>query len=301
MNMKIANYKNKLINSTYNYLSMKLPKLTNKQQEIIKLLYRFRFLNRIQVQALMGHKDYKTINMWLKDLRQKQYIEWIYSTHYAERTKPAIYYLGINGIRYLKTLKSDDDSPAYPLEELRKRYRESFRSLTFIDRCQMLADCCLTLRQDSTEKKYYFYETEADYLRENSYYHFLGDSEFIHPQLSFSLEKQTGKEESVTTRSFLLEIFDATLPRYRVKKRLSNYVEYLDSGDWECDTVDELPIILLVCPRTSDLIYAKRRTRGLIANTWEYDDEGRKNIHIQFSTVEELKKHGVIGEIWEEA
>ena len=81
---------------------MKLPKLTMKQQEILELLYRYRFLNRIQIQTLMGHKDRKTISLWLRVLRQKQYIEWIYSTDFAERTKPAIYYLGLNGIRFLK-------------------------------------------------------------------------------------------------------------------------------------------------------------------------------------------------------
>ena len=55
-----------------------LSKLTNKQKEILKLIYQYRFLNRIQIQALMGHKDYKTINVWLKDLRQNGYVEWIY-------------------------------------------------------------------------------------------------------------------------------------------------------------------------------------------------------------------------------
>ena len=40
---------------------MKLPKITTKQEEILALLYRYRFLNRIQIQTLMHHKDHKTI------------------------------------------------------------------------------------------------------------------------------------------------------------------------------------------------------------------------------------------------
>ena len=111
---------------------MKLPKLTKKQAEILTLLYTYRFLNRIQIQALMNHKDKKTINIWLKDLTEKNYIHRIYSTHFLEKTKPAIYYLGINGIRQLKTCAQEavDDAgkvtyaPTYPIEELRKRYRE---------------------------------------------------------------------------------------------------------------------------------------------------------------------------------
>lgn len=94
----------------------KPPKLTKKQQEIVKLLYRFRFLNRIQIQAFLGHKDPKTINLWLRDLRAKGYVEWIYSTHFAEKTKPAVYYLGLNGVRYLRTLtgtSKDEDGETY--------------------------------------------------------------------------------------------------------------------------------------------------------------------------------------------
>ena len=100
--------------------------------------------------------------------------------------------------------------------------------------------------------------------------------------------------------NYKLEIFDATMPRYRIKKRLSNYVEYLDDGEWESDSGDDRPpIILLVCPRTSDLIYAKRRTRGLITDIWEHDDDDRP--HIRFATFKELQLHSVVEEIWEEA
>lgn len=123
-----------------------LPKLTKKQQAILKLLYKYRSLNRIQIQAFLGHKDPKTINLWLKDLRAKGYVEWIYSMHFAEKTKPAIYYLALNGVRYLRTLtkKNEDEDgtavmlPLYPPEELRKRYKEPTRSKTYIDRCVRL-------------------------------------------------------------------------------------------------------------------------------------------------------------------
>jgi hypothetical protein len=254
----------------------------------------------------MNHKDYKTINLWLKDLKEKQYIEWIYSTHFAEKTKPAIYYLGINGIRYLKSFNDEAiDYIAYPIEELRKRYRDSTRSQTYIDRCILLTDCCISLEQARDEENFpnswYFYETEADYLGD-SFYHFMADSELIRPLLCFSKEQYEGGGDTDTVDSYLLEVFDATMPRYRIKKRLSNYVEYLDDCDeWRdgADT-DKLPIILLVCPRTSDLIFAKRRTRGLMAEIWEYDDRDRP--HIRFTTTEKLKEKGVSAqEIWENA
>ena len=276
-----------------------LSKLTRKQQEILGLLYTFRFLNRIQIQAMMHHKDYKTINMWLKDLRKNGYVEWIYSTHFAEKTKPAVYYLALNGIRHIR------EQYSHPIEELRKRYRESTRSLTYIDHCILIANCCLALEQardksDPAIHTWNFYETEAVFIEE-SYYHFLLKSESIRPNLCFSMEVYEGMNEPVSEKSYLLEIFDATLPRYRVKKRLTDYITYLDDegGIWKEETdTTTLPIILLVCPRISDLIYAKRRTRGLLSDIWDKDEE---RPHVRFTTIEQLRVSGVLGNIWEEA
>src|SRR6266568_5498457 len=129
---------------------MKLPKTTKKQQAILELLYTYRFLNRIQIQSLMGHKDYKRINAWMKDLREKYYVEWLYSTDFLEKTKPAIYYLGLNGIRYLKATGD------YPPEELHKRYRDKDRAESFIDHCTLIGGCCAELKAKSSKRIAYY-------------------------------------------------------------------------------------------------------------------------------------------------
>src|SRR5665213_3038168 len=175
---------------------MKLPKITNKQVEILELLYRYRFLNHIQIQTLLGHKDRKTINLWLKDLREKQCVEWIYSDHFLEKTKPAIYYLSSNGIRNLKTLQGDDDSAVYQPEELHKRYKEGERSRIFIDRSILVAGCCVALEVQSGNS--YTCITESDYLDQYSDYHFLIEHEKLRPNLC--ILKQTGR----ITTNFLL-------------------------------------------------------------------------------------------------
>lgn len=280
---------------------MNLPKLTKKQQQIIKLLYSHRFLNRIQIQAFLEHKDYKTINLWLRDLRAKQYVARIYSTHYAERTKPAIYYLGINGIRYLTSLASDN----YPVTELRKRYKEATRSQSYIDRCLLLADCCVALEQAHTPKtgtrpeSWYFYETLDTYIS-GGYYHFITDEDLIRPHLCFARLLDDNADEPRTEKSFLLEAFDTNLPRYRIKKKLDNYLKYLDEVDWSGETSnDPIPTLLFVCPQTTDLIYAKRRMRGLLANDYEYDEENRPEVC--FITTDKLRETGIRGGGWERA
>lgn len=260
--------------------------------------------------------------MWLRDLRAKGYVEWIYSTHFAEKTKPAIYYLNLNGVRYLRTVtrknKADDseitESPAYPPEELRKRYKEPTRSQTFIDRCVLIADCALALeREDAAneakdKKLRYYYQTEADYLLNRSYYHFvldIGDG-LIRPNLIFCQDKisKDGKEEE-TLESYILEIFGPTLPRYRMKKRLSDYVKFLDEegSEWQDKTnTEQLPIVLFICSSTTDLIYAKRRTRKLVADVWYWANDDAERPRVRFTTVEKIKQSGILsGEIWEQA
>jgi hypothetical protein len=49
-------------------------------------------------------KDKRHVGTWLKGLREKQYVQWTYSTDFTEKTKPAIYYSGINNVRLLKML-----------------------------------------------------------------------------------------------------------------------------------------------------------------------------------------------------
>lgn len=275
-----------------------LPKITQKQTELLNLIYTHRFLSRIQIQTLMKHKDKKTINLWLKDLRQKEYINWIYNKdHFAEKTKPAIYYIGINGIRHLKNLDF------HSTNEIRKRYREHERSQGFIDRSLNVADICISLEgardENSFPNTWYVYETEANYMSD-SYYHFINESELIHPQLCFGKEQWKGIGEPEIIESYLLEIFDATLPRYRLRNRLKKYVEYLDEelDEWGEQTYgDPRPTILLVCATLTDLIYTKRRTRGLMADIWEYDDNDRP--HIRFTTIDKLKERGITAEIWE--
>lgn len=102
--------------------------------------------------------------------------------------------------------------------------------------------------------------------------------------------------------TLLLKVFDPTLPRYRLKKRLENYIEFLDDegSDWQEQTsTAKLPVVLFVYPRASDLIYAKHRTRALLADIWEREDKDRPSV--RFTTTDKLKTDGLLTrDNWEE-
>jgi hypothetical protein len=246
----------------------------------------------------MGHKDKRRVIAWLKDLRDKGYVEWIYSTNFIEKSKPAIYYQGLNGIRYLKTVQSDDDgtiSSIYPLEEVRKRYRDGQRSRIFIDHCLLVADCCIELEAANAKqpsKVRYKYLAEADYLDPDSDYHFLAEHEKLRPDLCII------KQQGQVTTNYLLEVIDATLPLYRLRFRLKAYVDYLSSYEWEGE--EPQPIILLVFPNLNDLIYAKRRIKKLLLDEYDEAEEIPEDIHLRLCTTEKLREHGITSDVWGE-
>lgn len=275
---------------------MNLPKITSKQQEILTLLYRFRFITRKQIQILLGHADKRRIGAWLKELREQQFIDWFYDSNDPnERSTPAVYFLAVNGIRFLRKLGE------YPEDSLRKRYKDATRQQDFITRCLLLVDCIIHLegRNKSDDEVSYTYALEADYTDPDNDYNFLAASEFIHPDLVFTKEAET--DEGHITQTYFVQFLDLTMPRYMVKKKLKACVEYFDSEepeDWQRQTgEEELPIILIACPTLAELIYAKRYTTKQLE---EHELQDREDVRIRFATTLQVKRQEATGLIWEE-
>jgi hypothetical protein len=238
----------------------------------------------------MHHKDYKTINIWLKDLREKEFVTWIYSTDFMEKSKPAIYYLGINGVRWLRqqtVIEDDDEYYVYPTKEVRRRYREDERSESFILHSKLIADSCIDLEAKDSEKVRYAWHTRVDYADSDNDYHFLAGAEGIQPQLHYSERRKNN------TTHYLLEVIDPALPQYRLRKRLKNYVNYMADEEWEGEA-DEPLVVRLILPTTYLLIYAKRAIRRMLEDVWDED-----NVHIELTTAEKLRQYGLLGNIWE--
>jgi len=253
------------------------PPITNKQQEILVLLHQFRFLNRVQIQALLKHKDYKTINLWLKDLTEKQYIERIYTAKIGQINNPAIYYLTLNSIRYLKTL-------GYSPEELKQFYHEKDRSKNYIAKHIFIADIWLDLQNKSNSKTKYAAATASDIADPDYKYNFLAE---------LGLDLVFVKETKSMKKYYLLEIFEPTLPACLIRKKIRNYFDFYFSNSWEDNTGADFPTLLFICPDLSTLISAKRYAKKMLA---EYDDIDMK---IRFAEQNIVKEAGATMDIWE--
>jgi hypothetical protein len=261
---------------------MTLPKLTHQQQEIIKQQYQYRFLNTNQIQKFLNHKSKGKINIWLPYLVKKEYLNRIYDpSTFLGKNQPAVYFLGINGIRWLKT------QDGYDLTVLQKFYRDKNRSDTFISICQLVADMCLDLRKQSNNKVSSAWATENEYTNSKSPFYFSGMLSVFHPHLVFTRKKNNKMSY------YLLEIITTKLPAYRVRKRIRTYLEFLTESEW-IGHIKTAPEILFVCETKELLIRCKRYTKKLLVEAEE------ENIHMSFAQEEEVQKEGVTAEVWED-
>ena len=262
---------------------MTIPHITNKQKGIPKLLFRFRYLHSLYIQKFLNHKGKRRINSWLKNLTEKHYIEKMPKKNtFEERTKPSIYFVGINGIRFLKTL--DDYSP----NVIRKLYKDGTHEKPFISKCLLIADICIHLKKVSRKNELYSSVTNREYASPDSPYHFLEENG-LKPDLVVTKEKVKRKTY------YLLTVFEETLPRYIVRKRIRSYIDFYFSSEWEENKSKKFPIILFIFPTKADLIYAKRFTRKLME-----ENQNPKDLHIRFAQAFDVREFGITSEIWEE-
>lgn len=183
---------------------MQLPTITNRQQDIILLLYRFRFLNRIQIQSLLKQKDFKNTNFWLKDLTNKKYIERIFERK-AGINDPAIYYISKYGIKFLLSFEEIEN------DNLRKLYQERRKSKQFIDQCSLVANIYLKLKeQDLSEFKFY---TQQDFPARGVIRDLLPSFAYV-----YSKDKKT--------LQYTCEIIKNGTPRFAIRGRIQKYIDF---------------------------------------------------------------------------
>jgi len=257
----------------------KLPKIATKQQEIILLLFKFRFLNRNQIQKLLDNKSPGAINRLLKDLTEKEYINSIYSSKYPDSLKPAIYYLANNGISYLK------DPGGYEPTVLKNLYNEKLRTETFANRCMLLADIFLELEDKETVKLKYTLYLRCDYPSLPVIKDFLAD---LSPD-AYLIRKKSGE-----TKYYFIEIL-ADLPAQWLRQRIKKYLKLYESSEWEAETKRDFPNILIICPSYRVLDYVLNYTKRQLATTDE------PTLSVNLTTVDKMKEPGFTGDIWKSA
>ena len=218
---------------------MTLPNLTQKQKDIVDTVFLHRFINRAQLQKVFTHKDSKRINVWLKDLVEKNYLGRIYSKKFFENTKPAIYYLSLNGIRYIRQEKIPKrlrkNNPV-----LRNLYFEKKKSETFINHNLYISELYANLAKDNfyivkdEDFKFKFYTfsftTRQRLLLKNGFKDHKEIIPDVYLRIPDVLSKTKPKKGSKTNdnKSYFLNLFDYHVPQYALKHRVDQIIEFYD-------------------------------------------------------------------------
>jgi len=249
----------------------KSSNITDKQQDILKLLYRFRFLKRSQIQQLLNHKDYKTINLWLKDLIEKEYIQ----KRDIKFPYKIAYHLAPNGISHFKK------ELEYESKLLQKYYREQDRSLSFISSSLLIADIYLDPKNRANEKVKFKVYVKSDYPSHEY-------ADFLLALKPHTYITQTAKDDK---KEYFIEVI-CHQPKERLRQRIKNYLYSFQGREWEEETDRDFPTILIICPSGELLDYIKSYTKRKLA---QFDEE-RPIIHL--TTIEKVSQAGITGDIW---
>jgi len=276
--------------------SYELPYISEKQKEILNLIHKFRFLNRIQIQTLMKHKDYKRINVWLKNLVEKDYLYRIYERKTPFNLQPAVYFLAPTGVRFVRWNIDYDTA--------HKFYREKERSEEFKNKCSVIANLYIdTLRKTEDLNALNFFKTKQELNEDDVLIKPFPDclislktspaiiDYYVKKKIKLTtaltkLKKQVKEKEDYL---YFLELIGEKTPRYYLRYRIQQYVEYSDyKGATAAHT-----IILFVLPD-------KQMEKFLLKFIKQKLEETLFEHHLKFATttIDLLQNAGMIAGIW---
>ncbi len=244
---------------------------TPQQQQILSLLYRFRFLDRTQIQQFLNHKYHKQILVWLNDLIDNKSVE----TTKLPKSKAKIYYLTKNSIPLL--LEEDGDNK----QLLQKLYSENERSNSFIESCLLLADIYLDLQKNANDSKKTVMYVKSDY-------HNMPLVEVLNDLSPHAFIEQNSTDE---TKCCFLEIL-ANLPEERLRQRIKKYLRFYQENTWEAETSKPFPTVLIICPSDEKFNYVKSYTKSKLRSLDE------PSLTVRLSTVKKIREFGIGGDVW---
>lgn len=240
-------------------------KLKDRQLEILMLLYRFRFLNRIQIQKLLNHKNHTLVIHWLNELVKTKHIVSEFKRQLGN--VPSVYFLGTNGRKEL--MKKSDIKHKL----LKRVYQEKKASSSFKNHCMAVADIYLSLltlvKKNNAKLSFY---TTVD----------LTDMKYLvlpHPDVFFSIQQKE------LTKRYFLDVFNLQASEKWLYKRVKQYFKYYEEQYWQDHNKNQFPEIIFVC-------FDEKTKKNLIKNIKKGLEE-EENLLFSLVMVEEIKKKGI--------
>ena len=203
--------------------------LNSKQLDILRLLYRFRFVTSNLLTITLQLKDPSKTNQRLRILMDQEYIGRKYEPGYRLLGRHASYHLLPKGINALRELSETEGKMSATV--LHSLHKDKSASDQFIERrLGVLGAYCHTVAHYNECARFF---TQSELAR----YKY-----FPKPRPDAYIRLKVGDHEG----QFFLEVLNDKLPFFRVIGRLKQYITYFEDGEWEV-TNSEQPTVLLVC------------------------------------------------------
>lgn len=231
--------------------------LTDQQQEILELLYKFRFATTDLIVSYqeLGSRVYTYRR--LKLLVERGYIGRRYDGTYRIRGNYAFYYLLPRGIRQLRA------DPEINVKALLAMYKDGSRSQGYMEHCLSVFRLYVKFNELYGEALSFFTKSELT-----------GDEQFPKkiPDGYLVLEN---KEKTIT--QCMLEMIETTIPFFVVRQKILKHIRHCEASGWQ----GSYPDLLLLCENAS----LERRVRRLAAT-----------LLVQTDTMNDLRLYTTVAE-----
>ena len=253
---------------------MELPKITKQQHHMLYLLYKFRFISTNQFQKLLNHKYSTRTQTWLKDLKDKGYVQTTFERKsYKDWSQPFVYHITPLARHILK--KNEDCD----LRVLSRVYKEKKRTKSFIRKCLAVVTLYLYFLSNKNENQELLFLTETEVLPHEY---------FPEKRPTAYIALRTGEE----TQRYFLEWFDKYTVPGGFRAVFYKYIKYADSGSWEAHAQGiELPAVLFVCPTQNGKKHIIYHAKAIFEK--EFEDK------IQFFVTTRGMLNGNTKNVWE--
>ncbi len=245
--------------------------VTQKQLQVLRLLYRFRFGTTDLLARSLDLKDGRYIHMRLDTLVKQEYIGKNYDSSYKLVGRSATYYLMPKAFAALKR-QAKTNGKELSLKTLRNAYKDKDASERFTAKKLAVFTIYDKLRASYADSLGFWTKEQLNF---DNYNHFPQPT----PDAFVTITP-----EGLRPRDgyFFLNYLDDETPFFVHVRQLQKYVDYVEAGEWEEATNSRLRGVLLVCESTSLL----KRVRKKLAQLVDEDEVPR----FCYTTLEGLKR-----------
>ena len=210
-------------------------KITGQQERLLKLLYKFRYVNASELSKVLSIRRDSTYDV-LETLKRYGLVVKVYKKEYRIDRKPAYYYLSKSGVTLVRKLLDVKESVVHAL------YKVS--SDEFISRCQTTLACYNLLRPRLPPNTDIFTKTEINQ-----------DTEFPKNRPDLYIRTPDNKERIIYVMT--------NQPNYIINKHIDEVISHSEDEGWHGDYPSIALIVKDARTQNSILFKTQKKLNGM--------------------------------------